>query len=73
MCIPATAPGHDGMNCPYLLPAAAEYVCMDLQFWSPSRAQPRPTRETELIPAIKDTGFPTPLAVWIGATSSVKG
>ncbi len=43
---------------------------MDLQFWSPSRAQPRPTRETELIPAIKDTGFPTPLAVRIGATSS---
>ncbi len=30
-------------------------------------------RETELVPAIKDTGFPTPLAVRMGATSSVKG
>ncbi len=34
------------------------YVWMDLQFWSPSRAQPCPARETELVPAIKDTGFP---------------
>ncbi len=46
-------------------------LCMDLQFWSPSRAQPIPARETELVPAIKDTGFPTPLAVRKGAISSV--
>ncbi len=31
------------------------------------------TRETELVPAIKDTGFTTPLAVRIGAISSIKG
>ncbi len=29
-------------------------ICMDLQFWSPSRAQPCPAWETELVPAIKD-------------------
>ncbi len=28
-----------------------------------SRAQPRPTQEVGLVPAIRDTGFPTPLAV----------
>ncbi len=36
---------------------ARRKVCMDVQFWSPSRAQPSPARETELVPAIKDTGF----------------
>ncbi len=40
--------------------------------WSPSRAQPCPARGTELVPAIKDTGFPTPLAVRKGATCSVQ-
>ncbi len=51
--------------------ARGDHHCMDLQFWYPSRAQPSPTRETELVPVIKDTGFPTPLAVRIGATSYI--
>ncbi len=33
------------------------YVRMDLQVWSPSRAQPRPTQEAGLVPAIMDTGY----------------
>ncbi len=33
-------------------------LCMDLQFWSPSRAQPSPAQETELVPAIKDHYVP---------------
>ncbi len=44
-------------------------VCMVLQFWSPSRAQCRLNRETGLVPAVRDTRFPTPLVVRIGATS----
>ncbi len=65
--------GHDSTVMPLLAGGCAtQELCMDLQFWSPSRAQPCPARETELVPAIKDTGFPTPLAVRKGATSSVK-
>ncbi len=33
-------------------------VCMVLQCWSLSRAQHRPNRETGLVPAIRDSGFP---------------
>ncbi len=48
-----------------VLKGGARRVRMVLQFWSPARAQPRPTPGTELVPA-------TPLAVRIGATSSIK-
>ncbi len=54
------------------VPVAHMYIWI-YSFWSPSRAQPCSARETELVPAIKDTGFPTPVPVRIGATSSVKG
>ncbi len=42
------------------------FVCMGLQFWSPSGAQPRPAEEPELVPAMRDTRFPTLLAVCTG-------
>ncbi len=35
--------------------------------------QPRPTRKTNLVPAIKDAGFPTPLAVRIVLDAALSG
>ncbi len=43
-------------------------ACVHVRFYSIG-----PSQETGLVPAIRDTGFPTPLAVRVGATSSRSG
>ncbi len=40
------------------------------QLWSPSKSPAPSNLKAGLVPAIRDTGFPTPLVVRIGATSS---